>query len=269
MKQQSLLLFIALLLSSLSYAQETEVDRIDTDRPGLGESSQVLPHKRLQIEIGGNYEFDKSTGAGIVNKYQNIDFNNTIIRYGLFERVEVRLGFNFSQSIWRSSSSIASLTGRTAVGFTPWSVGFKAQISDSKGAIPQIAIEGNLEIPYPAAAAFKTDYVATNFIIPFKWTLHDAISMSVNLGAYWNGDSPAPDYFSSFGFDASLPANLGAFVEAYMFVSEDGAFQPGFNAGVVWQALPNLQFDFSAGVGLTKEAPNGFLNGGISFFIPN
>ena len=258
-----------LLINSLVQAQETEPDRIDSDRPGLGESAKVLPHKRLQIEIGSNYEFDKLIIGNVVNKYQNIDFNNTVIRYGLFERVEVRLGFNFSQSIWRSSSSIASLAGRTPIGFTPWSLGFKAQVSDSKGAVPQIAIEGNLEIPYPAAAAFKTDYVATNFIIPFTWTLHESLTMSVNLGAYWNGDSPVPDYFSSFGFDAALPANLGTFVEAYMFISEDGIFTPGFNAGILWQALPYLQFDFSAGIGLNKEAPNGFLNGGVSFFILN
>ena len=154
MKIQYVLLLILLLINSLVQAQETEPDRIDSDRPGLGESAKVLPHKRLQIEIGSNYEFDKLIIGNVVNKYQNIDFNNTVIRSGLFERVEVRLGFNFSQSIWRSSSSIASLAGRTPIGFTPWSLGFKAQVSDSKGAVPQIAIEGNLEIPYPAAAAF-------------------------------------------------------------------------------------------------------------------
>ena len=92
--------------------------------------------------------------------------------------------------------------------------------------------------------------------------------MSVNLGAYWDGDSPLPEYFSSFGLDAALPANLGTFIEGYMFITEDGDLTPGFNAGLVWQALPFLQFDISAGFGLSQAAPNGFLNGGIAFFIP-
>ena len=53
---------------------------INTDRPGLGESSQVLPHKRFQLEIGGNYEFDKISQNIGTTQYQNVLFNTTVHR---------------------------------------------------------------------------------------------------------------------------------------------------------------------------------------------
>ncbi len=53
-----------------------------------------------------------------------------------------------------------------------------------------------------------------------------------------------------------------------MNVDEVGNFLPGFNGGVVWRLLPNLQLDLSAGIGLNKEMADGFINGGISYRLP-
>lgn len=258
------LLFLALFILSGSLvlkAQEEDPGEIQPDRPGLGESSQIVPLKYFQIEAGGNYEWDKESNISATS----ITYNSTTLRYGLFNNFELRLAVNFQQDFFKTPLG----NSNTNVGFTPWSFGFKGRICDAKGLLPSAAILGNLAIPYPASSSYKTAYIAPSILIPMEWDLAESLLLTVNVGTFWDGDSPIPSYFSSLGFDYALPANFGVFVEGYMNVDEVGNFLPGFNGGVVWRLLPNLQLDLSAGVGLNKEMADGFINGGISYRIPN
>jgi hypothetical protein len=249
-------LFFNLLLS----AQGDAPGDIQPDRPGLGESAQIVPLKYFQIEAGGNFEFDKED-----NKLSNsLTYNSTTLRYGIFENFELRLAFNIAQDFVK----IGSINNNTNVGFTPWSLGFKARICEAKGLRPSAAILGNLAIPYPAASFYRTAYIAPSILIPMEWDLSETLLLTVNLGSFWDGNGPTPSYFSSLGFDYALPANFGVFIEGYMNVDETGNFSPGFNGGVVWRLKPNLQLDLSAGIGLNKEMADGFINGGISYRIP-
>jgi hypothetical protein len=262
MKNLRLTLFVCtmLLINNLSYAQTEDPGDIQPDRPGLGESSQIVPLKYFQIEAGGNFEFDKENNISA----KSVTYNATTLRYGIFENFELRLAFNFAQEFVK----VGSFNANSKLGFTPWSLGFKARICEAKGIRPSAAILGNLAIPYPAASFYKTAYIAPSILIPMEWDLTESLLLTVNVGSFWDGNGPVPSYFSSLGFDYALPSNFGVFVEGYMNVDETGDFQPGFNGGVVWRLLPNLQFDLSAGVGLNAAMADGFINGGISYRIP-
>ena len=79
-----LLLIFSFFCSSYVFAQ-TGYD-IQPDRPGLGESSQVLKKGYLQIESGGNYQWDKMEGMSVDEPpiYQGeISFNSTFLRLGI------------------------------------------------------------------------------------------------------------------------------------------------------------------------------------------
>jgi hypothetical protein len=249
-----------LLIHNLSYAQTEDPGDIQPDRPGLGESSQIVPLKYFQIEAGGNYEFDNENNVSA----KSVTYNATTLRYGIFDNFELRLAFNFAQEFVK----VGSINANSKLGFTPWSLGFKARICEAKGIRPSAAILGNLAIPYPAASFYKTTYIAPSVLIPMEWDLTSSLLLTVNVGGFWDGETALPSYFSSLGFDYALPGNFGVFVEGYMNVDETGDFQPGFNGGLVWRLMPNLQFDISAGIGLNAAMPDGFLNGGISYRIP-
>ena len=233
---------------------------IQPDRPGLGESSQIVPLKYFQIESGGNFEFDKD---GTVST-KSVTYNSTTFRYSIFNNFELRLAFNIQQEFLK----IGNFSTNSELGFTPWSFGFKGRICDAKGILPSAAILGNLAIPYPSSNNYKTAYIAPSILIPMEWDLTESLLLTVNIGSFWDGDGPIPSYLSSLGFDYALPANFGVFIEGYMNVDETGSFQPGFNGGVVWRVLPNLQFDLSAGLGLNSQIADGFINGGISYRLP-
>jgi hypothetical protein len=248
---------VFLVLSNYTFGQQIPDDFIMPDRPGLGESSCIVKYRSLQIETGANLEFD----AELQSRNYQFSWNNTTIRYGIFQNFELRLAFNLEQSFTRS----AALNFNSKLGFTPWSIGFKARVSEQKGLIPRTALLGNLAIPYPSAKFLKTKYIAPSMLIPMEWELSEKLLMTVNTGLFWNGNDAIPDYFGSFGFDYSLPNNFIVFVETYMNLDESGTFLPGFDGGIMYRANSNLQFDISAGIGLNKSMADGFVNAGISY----
>jgi hypothetical protein len=252
-------LLIILVLFTLN-AQES-ISPIQPDRPGLGESSQVVPKKYLQIEMGGNLSID-AEGA---DRLYEVAWNNTTLRYGLFENFELRLAINLIQNY----SILQGVKENSPLGFSPWSFGCKAKITEQKGAIPRTSLLGYIAIPYPSASFLKTSFIAPSILVPMEWDLTDQLLFTVNTGVFWNGEDAIPDYFASIGLDYALPKNWGVFIEAYMNMDENALFLPGANAGVIWRVLPNLQFDLSAGIGLNKLMADAFINGGISYRFPN
>jgi hypothetical protein len=253
------LLLFSLLWNLKSIAQDSP-GPIQTDRPGLGESSQIVPLKCINIEIGGNLEFDSEPTA----KSYNMSWNNSTLRLGLFQNFELRIAGNLEQSIQR----VGGITTKTKIGVTPWSLGFKARVSEQNKWIPRTALLGNISIPFPSASFLKTSHIAPSILAPMEWDLSNRWLLTVNTGIFWNGEDAAPDYFSSLGFDCSVLDNLIVFVEGYMNWDGRQDFQPALNGGVVWQVMPNLQFDLSAGLGLKQEMADGFVNGGVSFRLP-
>lgn len=256
-----LLLCFLLFLKLTLLAQTKDPGEIQPDRPGLGESSQIVPLKYFQIEAGGNYQWDKTTDSSTVH---NLTYNSTFFRIGIFENVELRLSFGARQDF----SRFGSVKSSTNIGFMPWGLGFKAKICEQKGIIPRTAFLGSLQIPYPSGKFLKTNHIAPYFLLPMEWDLNPNLLMTGNIGAFWNGNNANPAYFVSLGYDYALPKGFGVFIEAYASIDDDAVFMPAINAGLVWLVKSNLKLDISTGFGLNKTTPNGFINGGISYRLP-
>ena len=79
-----LLLTALVLICSLCNAQD-ELPTISADRPGALTGTDVMPRFKLQWETGVGYE---STTDGP----HTLTLNNTLLRFGLFENAEIRVG---------------------------------------------------------------------------------------------------------------------------------------------------------------------------------
>jgi hypothetical protein len=255
-------LFASFFISK-TIAQSVDPGEIQPDRPGLGEATSVVPKGFLQIESGGNFQWDR---AGIDDiKLYNLTYNSTFVRIGLFDRFELRLNFGLRQDFFRSKN-IDSLT---AVGFMPWGVGFKSKICEQNGLLPRTSFLASLQIPYPSASFLRTKHLAPYFLVPMEWDLSEKLLLTGNIGMFWNGNDANHQYFSSLGVDYILAPGFGVFVEGYMYIDDKAEFIPSINGGLVWLLMPNLKIDISSGLGLNKTAPNGFINAGISVRLPN
>jgi hypothetical protein len=70
-------------LATAPIALAQQIQEIVTDRPDVTEASTVVPVDSLQIENGLTHTIDHGTGT--------LDFSESLIRYGLSDRTELRI----------------------------------------------------------------------------------------------------------------------------------------------------------------------------------
>ena len=74
--------YVLLLVCLLAQGQEQA--EFTADRPGASTGPSVVGHRVIQLEQG--IQYDGYGGAG------TFTFSNTLLRYGLFPNMELRLG---------------------------------------------------------------------------------------------------------------------------------------------------------------------------------
>jgi len=255
-----ILLSISLFLTQLIRGQDIKTDLV-TDRPDQTESSFTVPLKSLQIETGFIMEIDKTDLFSQIS----YAYNSTLLRYGLLENLELRLGIEYMGD--KITNRLNDDTYRLA-GFSPLYTGFKLKVTEENGLKPEIAFLGGLVLPFTAGNEYKPDYSGANIRFAFSHTLTDRISIGYNLGAEWDGETAIPGYFYSFATGIGISDKLGGFIESYGLILENGYKEHMLDAGFTYLLIQNLQFDLSGGIGINNNAPDSFISFGLSYRIP-
>jgi len=257
-----LILIPLFFLFSLTFSQNEPLELI-TDRPDQTESSSVVPLKHLQIETG----FIMARDNDKVNdtELKEFSYNTTLLRYGLLNNLELRLGIDYSGV--DIDSPLPGVSDHYS-GFSPLYAGIKIKIMEEKGIIPEAALLGGLIMPYTADIRFKTPYTAGDFRLALSHTISDRFSLGYNLGVEYNGITAIPSYYYSLVLGAGISDKLGFFIESYGSIPESGVAEHMADAGFTWLVLPNLQFDVSGGLGLNDVAMDYFISFGFSWRIP-
>lgn len=250
------LIAVVVLLSGWLTAQE-KADMV-TDRPDQTESATVISVKGLQIESGFSFErYDSNIS--------NIMYNSTLLRYGLLEKLELRLGLGYL-------GTHVSLDGGSfnESGFAPVTVGAKYKLREEGDGLPKLALLTTLTIPNTGASLFESEYFGADFRINGEYSLNEAMSFGANLGVAWSGaeygNNAVGIYTAVIGM--SLSEKLGAFAELYGFLPKEGKNDHRWDAGLTYAVNEDLQLDFSTGVGLSKVSPDFFISLGLSIRMP-
>ena len=253
----TVLLFIA---SLSSFAQEdTELGAIVTDRPDATEASSTVGKGNLQFETGGLYEsFEESS-----IKSENYVYNTMLIRYGILDNVELRLGWNFIEGVTKVNGNKLD---NVASGLTPLLLGLKIDIAEENGAMPEIAIIGHVFPVFGASTDYKPEYTGIDFRLSLSHTLSKKSSLGYNIGAQWGDDSleAAAIYTVAYGY--SLTDKFGAYAELYGDLPEDSSANHYWDAGLTYLASNDLQFDVYVGTSIT-EGQDLLLGLGLSYRI--
>lgn len=247
---------VAVLLSGWLTAQEKK-DMV-TDRPDQTESASVISVKGLQIESGFSFEkYDSNIS--------NITYNSTLLRYGLLEKFELRLGLGYS-------GIHVGLDGGNMdkSGFAPITFGAKYQLREEGDGLPKLAFLSTFTIPNTGADIFENKHVGADFRVNGEYSLNEAMSFGANLGVAWSGseygNSAVGIYTAVVGM--SLSEKIGAFAELYGFLPKEGKNDHRWDAGLTYSVNEDLQLDFSTGVGLSKVSPDYFISLGLSIRMP-
>jgi len=249
------------LLSGTVMAQELTLPRpeIVTDRPDQTESSSLVPVGALQVETGFMVEGDRS------GSYRESDYtyNTTLIKYGINENFEFRL----IQEYLGNKGELANETIRYR-GFSPVSIGAKIRIADEGKYTPQVAFLGHITLP-TGSEKYNPSYICSDFRFSMEYDFTDRVSLGVNLGAQGDGESPVTTGIYTLEVGYSLLNKLSLFAELYGFVSEKTKADQDhrFNGGISYLITDVLQYDMSAGIGLSESSTDYFVSTGLSFRV--
>lgn len=243
---------------------ERSLPELVTDRPDQTESSIVVLPGIIQVETGISYtvEAERSPHS------RTYAVPGTLFRIGLFDRVELRLGFD---------GFIVEDGTDEEDGIGDSEVGVKIFFTEEKGLRPEMAFLASLSMP-TGEKAFSSERKDPSFRFLFSHSLTDRLSLGVNLGMAWgtkpNVSERGLNTLSVFQYTAALGIGLtdkvGSYLEFFgdMPMSDKGNPAHSFNGGFTYLLNDQLQVDVSSGFGMSQSADDWFVGTGVSFAFP-
>ncbi len=226
-----------------------------TDRPDQTESAVVVPRDHVQPETG--WTFSRADESG--QRSETHEIAGTLVRVGLTERVELRVGW------------AGYISSDTADGPGDTELGAKIHLREERGRAPQLALLAAVSLP-TGGDDFSSDEFDPSFRICASHELSERLSIGYNAGAAWTSESGST--LSNYQYTAALGIGvtdrLGAFVELYgdLPASAPGGPANSFDGGFTYLLQDNIQVDLAGGIGLSSAADDWFVGLGISARFP-
>jgi hypothetical protein len=243
----SLLVPILLFLFSLhSYSQG-----IITDRPDQTESAVTVPLKSLQVETGFLYE------TFVENNFtaDNYSIAGTLLRYGLFEKIELRLGAGYLINEIRvlSNKGIGDLFLGTKINF----------LTEDKNLF-DFGLLIHAALPF-GSEFFKPEKLEPELIASLAKSLSEKFSIGFNFGGTHDSSIDEIVYLYTTSLGYSLSDNLSAFVE--VFGNFSSSFKPDhlYDGGLTYLLSDTVQLDLSGGKRINNKNSYWFIGTGFSF----
>ena len=215
----------------------------------------------LQIETGFIYENFSNDNT----EFQNLGLGTTLLRYGVWDNFELRLGGYYQQSNVKSEDFNVD---STQSGMGPVLAGFKVYVVEEKGFRPEISILADITLNSVGKLSYRPSYTYSTIKVSASHTLSNFFSLGYNLGIASDGEAPSSFFVYSLVVGMSLAERLGGFAEIYGNSPEGGYPNTKIDGGLTYLILPNLQVDVSGGVGLDGSMNMYFVSCGITWRIP-
>ena len=236
------LLFLPLLVSA---QDRSERPPLITDRPDFTESGISVPRGSVQIEGGLTWERFKG-------ELDTVSGPETLVRYGIGERLELRVGL---------PNLIAN---GDASGAGDSSLGAKLEFGSRDDAWD---LAGILTVSIPTGdKAYSSDGIDPSMIIAAGIDLSESWSFGTQISAGYPSerDQRAFEWGGTLVLGRSLTDRSGAFFEIAAVVPETGTAAISFHTGFVVLLSTDVQFDVHGGTGLSDTAPDVFIGAGLA-----
>ena len=240
------------LISAISFSQEKDTVVLIGDRPDQTESAFLVPKGYFQFEDGFIYETTN-------DRITNISYSSMLLRYGLFDHFELRLGTDYNH--------VKRTLFNDLKGFSPIALGGKIHVNDEKGWIPQIAFIGQITLASTGGNDFLQKYHSTKMLLTLGHNLPNDLSIGYSVAVEF---TEYVNYtIGSYTFVVGYPIidKIGTFIEVYGDFSKYMTAQNKFNGGITYLVHPQLQLDFAGGFGLSQYTPNNYFSFGLIYLF--
>jgi hypothetical protein len=263
-----------LLFTTVLFAQDSETENIETDRPSQNDASKVVPQGTFQMENGFGLQRDKITELNATQTEYR--YPNASLRLGIFKFAELRLkaALKHYQTKYTGNSGNSSEEKQsTETGWGNTAIGTKIQLSQGKGALPEAAFQAEVQMPW-GSKQYDPENPEPRLRFAFTNELTDKVSLHYNLGMEWQnteGETERkydhnPQYALALSY--KLTEKFKTYVEFFGQKTQAAPFEQSIDAGFAFLVLPNLQLDAYSALGLTEAAPDFFFEAGFSIRLP-
>ncbi|MFQ5607926.1 MAG: transporter [Candidatus Zixiibacteriota bacterium] len=235
---------------------------IVTDRPDQTESSASVPSGGFQVETGWTHSRDETGGIESTTN----GFAQTLLRIGLLERVELRIGWDGYGRV-NPGSAQPTITGATDA-----SIGGKIELWQERRGRPQAAALFSFTLPV-GSKDLTSDRVDPKVRLSLSHTLSESVSLGYNIGVEASsefasdGSTHTPVYsIYTLALGSDLAGSLGGFAELFGELRTDESDAPSnsFDGGLTYLFGETVQLDVAGGVGLSSAADDWFVTVGLS-----
>jgi hypothetical protein len=234
------------------------------DRPDQTESSQTVPPGYAQFELGWTYRKEDDNA-----KTTSHAFPETLVRLGIVERLELRIGFD--GYIWADPEDAGRFEGAGDM-----EIGLKWKLWEEFERRPQTALLVGTSAP-TGEAPFSSRRFDPSLRLAFSHTLNETFSLDYNVAGLWRTEQNARgnrDTTASIAYSAvlgiDLTDTLGTFVEFFGETPTDsGRPAHALDTGLTYLIADNVQFDVIGGIGLSDEADDWFVGAGVTWRLPH
>lgn len=232
------------------YGQQRPLKPIDPGRPDQTNGTSVVQKHFVQLEGGLRYQHGQSARA--------YNYPALTIRYGLLDRLEVRVGTGLE-------ASVPTDGGQWPHGFTAPQLGARLYLWDEHGLLPQAAFTAATTLPvgpsglHPPAPEARLRLGLSN-------SLTDALTLTYTYGYGWVYEATEQKY--AIKLAAKLSKQFSLYAEAFGTTLTHQRPDNEVDVGLLWLVRPDLQLDLAGGGGVSYAAPAFFITTGASIRLP-
>jgi hypothetical protein len=253
MKSRSIIILLVLLLSAgISQAQE-ELPEFSADRPGYTTGTGIVPRHKVAWENGFGYE-------SLPDGAHCLTLNNTMVRYGLFENMELRIGTDFL--MFNDGEAM-----EPTFAFSPLTIGTKINVYESSNWLPSVSILAELQSPHVGSKELLPSHLAPSMYALFEHNINDWFWICYNVGLEWDGETAAPQTYLALATGFNITDDIGAFVETYNYLHPEGEHQFMTEFGLTWMPIHRLQFDLECDLDFEHFGKYYAIGGGVAWMI--
>lgn len=252
MKTRRLLLPLLLFVYGLCYAQD-EQPTISADRPGYTWGSEVMQHHKLSWENGFGFESNQ-------DGTHTLTLNTMIVRYGIFENVELRVGTDFL--MYHEDGAM-----EPSFGIAPLTIGTKLKLYEGNGILPAVGLLAELKSPRIGTKDLLPSQLAPAMYLLFEHGIGETFWLCYNAGLEWDGETATPQTFLALAVGYNITESIGAFVETYNYIHPDDGNQYMTEFGLTWLVSRRVQLDIAADLDFQSLGKYYAISGGVAWMI--
>jgi len=252
MNKHGVILIYFLICQHYLYAQD---DAIFTDRPGQTDAVYTMGKGYFQVESGFFYGRDEI--AGIDSTASTTP--NLMIKYGVIDRIEVKLFFD----VLNTKIKMAGSENKNS-GLSPIRLATKVFLIEGEGWIPAASLTGILSLPNTGKKAFQHDDLNPSIRLQMENSISENVSLNYSIGGDWFDNSISQGVYTIV-LGNSFSDKLGGWAELYGTFGNKPGETIATDFGLAYLLTDYLQLDSSFGIGLNDVATDFFFNLGISW----